>query len=90
METQTSLSYGQIIERETIIEFKEKEIELTKFKIKEELEQKERSLLRKERDLEIRERLIEEKKQEYTYKQKEINQRIKQQISWPLDCLENE
>ena len=54
------------------------------------MEQKERVLLRKERDLDIRERINEEKRVEYTYKQKELNQRLKNAISWPLNCLENE
>lgn len=47
-------------------------------------------MLRRERDLEIRERLIEEKRIEYSFKQKELNQRIKSQITWPLNCLEND
>lgn len=34
--------------------------------------------------------MVEEKRIEYTYKQKELNKRIKQQIVWPLECLENE
>ena len=52
--------------------------------------QKERQVLRKERDLDIRERITEEKKVEYTYKQRELNQRLKQAISYPLSCLEND
>lgn len=27
---------------------------------------------------------------EYTYKQRELNQRMKSAISWPLNCLDNE
>ena len=45
---------------------------------------------KRESDLEIRERLIEEKRIEYSYKQKELNQRIKGQMTWPLNCLEND
>ena len=43
----------------------------------EELAGKLRDLEKRECDIEIRERLIEEKRIEYSYKQKELNQRIK-------------
>ena len=34
--------------------------------------------------------MIEEKRIEYSFKQKELNQRIKAQMTWPLNCLEND
>ena len=68
----------------------EKELEIVQLKQSEEVSVKESGLLKRERDLEIRERLIEEKRIEYSYKQKELNQRIKSQMTWPLNCLEND
>ena len=56
----------------------------------EDVEARKRDLEKRECDIEIRERLIEEKRVEYSYKQKELNQRIKSQMTWPLNCLEND
>lgn len=41
---------------------------MQRFKDKEEIDAKERNILRRERDLDLREKLIEEKRMEYTYK----------------------
>jgi hypothetical protein len=46
--------------------------------------------MRREREVEIKERLIEEQRMEFSYKNKELNQRLKSAIAWPLNCLENE
>lgn len=46
--------------------------------------------MRKSHELDIRERLIEEQRIEVSYKQKELNQRLRAQMTWPLNCLENE
>lgn len=47
-------------------------------------------MIRRERELEIKERLNEERMAEYLFKQKELNQRLKDAITWPLNCLESE
>ena len=46
--------------------------------------------MRKQHELEIREQLNEEARIEFTYKQKELNQRINSQMMYPLNCLEKE
>lgn len=46
--------------------------------------------MRKEREIDIKERLNEERTAEYIFKQKELNQRLKDAITWPLNCLDNE
>jgi hypothetical protein len=66
------------------------ELKLTKERDKEKLLARERDLVKREKDLTIRERLIEEKRIEYSFKQKELNVRIKSQMTWPLNCLEND
>lgn len=59
-------------------------------KDREKLCARENELEKREQDLVIRERLIEEKRIEYSIKQKELNARIKSQMTWPLNCLEND
>lgn len=49
------------------------DLEITRFKEKQEMQEKERALLRKERELDIRERVTEERRMEYTYKHRELN-----------------
>jgi hypothetical protein len=68
----------------------ENELKLTKQRDKDKLLARENDLVKREKDLSIRERLIEEKRIEYSFKQKELNVRIKSQMTWPLNCLENE
>jgi len=46
--------------------------------------------MRKQHELEIKEQLNEEARIEFTYKQKELNQRINSQMMYPLNCLEKE
>ena len=40
--------------------------------------------------MEIRERLIEEQRIEFSYKREQLNQQIKGQLVWPLNCLESD
>ncbi|CDW86500.1 UNKNOWN [Stylonychia lemnae] len=87
---QTETTFQELLQSEKQIEFQKNEIQLLKFKDQSEFEQKNRQLTRRERDLDIRERLTEEKRVEYTFKQRELNQRLKNAISWPLNCLEND
>lgn len=55
----------------------ESELKLTKQRDREKLVARENDLFKREKDLAIRERLIEEKRVEYSFKQKELNSRIK-------------
>ena len=89
-ETQTEVTHSALMKLEQSLEIKQNELEIQAYKDKQDLMQKERQVLRRERDLDIRERITEEKKVEYSYKQRELNQRLKQAISYPLSCLENE
>eukprot|EP00347_Sterkiella_histriomuscorum_P019040 403343196 len=89
-ETQTETSYRDMIQSEKQIELKKNEIEVTRFKERQEFVDKERILTRMERDLDIRERIIEEKRMEYTYKQRELNSRLMNAQQWPLSCLDND
>ena len=63
--------------KEATLRVFENELNLKRIKLSEDVALKENELVKRERDLEIRERLIEEKRIEYSYKQKELNQRIK-------------
>ena len=89
-ESQTAVSINEILKKETNLKLLEKELELVQQRQTEDFAVKESSLVKRERDLEIRERLIEEKRIEYSYKQKELNQRIVSQMKYPLNCLEND
>ena len=89
-QSQTETVYSDLLHKEASLQVFSKELSLLKLRQKEENAQKERELEKRECDLEIRERLIEEKRIEYSYKQKELNQRIKSQMTWPLNCLEND
>lgn len=87
---QTELNVEEIYSKEHQNELLANELKLAKIKDKEKLIARENDLKRREKDLEIRERLIEEKRIEYSFKQKELNARIKSQLTWPLNCLEND
>ena len=58
--------------------------------MKQQLDTRERELLRKERELEFQDRLTQERNAEYLFKQRELNHRLKDAITWPLSCLDNE
>lgn len=55
------------------MEVRESELEITRFRGKQELELRERAVTRRERELDIKERLNEERTAEYLFKQKELN-----------------
>lgn len=89
-EVQTEINMRQMNERERMLEVRESEIEIQKFRARQEMDHKERAVNRKERELEIKERLNEERTAEYLFKQKELNQRLKDAVTWPLNCLESD
>ena len=62
-----------LIDRERALEVRETDLEIQKFRGRQELDHKERAVMRRERELEIRERLNEERNAEYVFKQKELN-----------------
>ncbi len=47
---------------------REGELEVLKFKIRQEADQRDRAVIRMEREVEIRERLVQERGQEYVFK----------------------
>ncbi len=59
--TQTDLSHASLAERERIVEIKEGELEVVRFRSRQEVDNRERVLMRREREVEIRERIVEEK-----------------------------
>jgi len=52
---------------------REGELEVVRFRARQDTDNRERALIRRERELEIRERVAEERAQEYLFKQKELN-----------------
>ena len=72
-ETQTELSSAQLLSRERQLEVREGELEVVRFRARQDTDNRERALFRRERELEIRERVAEERAQEYLFKQKELN-----------------
>lgn len=90
MSVQTELNIEEIYIKEHQNELFANELKLTKLRDREKLIARENDLIKREQDLTIRERLIEEKRIEYSFKQKELNVRIKGQMTWPLNCLEND
>ena len=77
MYCQTDVVFEDLVHKEATLGVFESELNLRRIKLAEDVALKENEMLKRERDLEIRERLIEEKRIEYSYKQKELNQRIK-------------
>jgi len=89
-EVQTEMTWKAIQDRERTLEVREGEVEVVKFRSRQELDHREKALTRREREIEIKERLNEERTAEYLFKQKELNQRLKDAVTWPLNCLESE
>lgn len=86
--TQTELSWSKVFEKERVLDVKEGDIEIMKFKMKQELETRERELFRKQRILDEKEKTVEQQNLELTYKQRELNMRLKNAILQPLNMLD--
>jgi hypothetical protein len=72
-QVQTDLSHSQMMDRERALAVREGELEVNKFRSRQEADHRDRGIMRREREVDIRERMIEERSQEYIFKQKELN-----------------
>ena len=79
-----------MVERERALELRESEQQLLTFKQQQLFSQRERDILKRERELDFQERLAQERSAELVFKQREVNQRLKDAVVWPLACLESE
>ena len=72
-QVQTEMSNSQMVERERALAVREGELEVNKFRSRQEADHRERGVIRREREADIRECMVEERAQEYIFKQKELN-----------------
>lgn len=61
VQVQTDLTHSQIMDRERALAVREGELEVTKFRSKQEADHRDRGITRREREADIRERMIEER-----------------------------
>ena len=60
-QVQTELSYSQLMDRERALEVREGELEVNKFRTRQEADHRDRGIMRREREVDIRERMVEER-----------------------------
>ena len=61
VQVQTELSNSQMMDRERALAVREGELEVNKFRSRQEADHRDRGIMRREREVDIRERMIEER-----------------------------